>query len=482
MVMYVSTPMQVPVKSDAAPAGEQESIQSKSVQAKSLKNDKLGVFAKILEGLIQNPKQGGTAGAGLLAGSAKGNPGTGNIYPGEKGNGSNPNVKRSKKVPVSAGQENAKEALRSGNRSFRKDTFGFSETASFPVPQAIDKSDRIHQKEKKERASLQQLLSKTKPKGSPPEEAVKAGNKSPAEVSQVAGGTFEQEIKAGKSAAKETLPKVASPRSRTVQNREREAVQVPLNPPQVSGNTDKESRGPSRIGEAKNKDKRREQRGNIEVRDFRSWEAVHQDSAQGSEFKGEVKSAAEAKTVELTVDLSSGSKSREEVFREVEHRPAQAFENILARELHQNLNGDIVRQAQVVLRDHGEGIIRLALKPESLGNVKIQLEMAENKITGHIIVESNEALKAFEREIHSLEQAFKDSGFAGASLDTTLASGSEGNGTDRQWRGEEATPFFSERFAASSYDAISDTAEESMLGVILGESSGSGLPQVNLLV
>jgi hypothetical protein len=474
--------MQVPVKSDAVPAGEQEPIQSKSVQAKSLKNDKLGVFAKILEGLIQNPKQGGTAGAGLLAGSAKGNPGTGNIYPGEKGNGSSPNAKRSKKVPISAGQENAKEALRPGNRSSRKDTFGFLETAPFPVPQETGKSDSIYQKEKKEGTSLQRLLSKTKPEGSPPEEAVKAGNKSAAEVSQAAGRTGEKEIKAGKSAEKEALRKVISPGSRAVQNKEEEAVHVSLNPRQVSENTGKESRGPSRIGEAKNKDKRREQRGNIEVRDFRSWEAVHQDPAQGSEFKGEAKSAAEAKTIELTVDLSSGSKSREEVFREVERRPAQAFENILARELHQNLNGDIVRQAQVVLRDHGEGIIRLALKPESLGNVKIQLEMAENKITGHIIVESNEALKAFEREIHSLEQAFKDSGFAGASLDTALASGSEGNGTDRQWRGEDAMPFFSERFAASSYDAISDTAEELMPGAILGERSGSGLPQVNMLV
>jgi flagellar hook-length control protein FliK len=113
-----------------------------------------------------------------------------------------------------------------------------------------------------------------------------------------------------------------------------------------------------------------------------------------------------------------------------------------------------------------------------LGNVKIQLEMTENKITGHIIVETNEALRAFEREIHSLEQAFRDSGFAGADLDTALASGNEGSGADQQWRGGETEPFFSERFAASSYDAVSDRAEE----LVFSGRSDSGLPLVNMLV
>jgi flagellar hook-length control protein FliK len=126
------------------------------------------------------------------------------------------------------------------------------------------------------------------------------------------------------------------------------------------------------------------------------------------------------------------------------------FANLLAEQLAGDLSPDIVKQAAIVLRDGGEGTIRLSLKPETLGKVKIHLEMAENKISGHILVESEEALRAFEKEIHTLEQAFRDSGFADASLDTALS----GNG--RGWKGEENAPFFSKRFATSSYDSASE--------------------------
>jgi hypothetical protein len=88
--------------------------------------------------------------------------------------------------------------------------------------------------------------------------------------------------------------------------------------------------------------------------------------------------------------------------------------------------------------------------------VKVRLEMAENKITGHIIVESNEALRAFEREIHSLEQAFRDSGFAGASLDMALA-GDDRQNSREQW--DEAQALFSIRAASSSYDAMAETVD-----------------------
>ncbi|MDR0403966.1 MAG: flagellar hook-length control protein FliK [Treponema sp.] len=144
------------------------------------------------------------------------------------------------------------------------------------------------------------------------------------------------------------------------------------------------------------------------------------------------------------------------------------FAKLLAEQLAGDLSPNIVKQAAVVLRDGGEGTIRLSLKPETLGKVKIHLEMAENKISGHIFVESEEALRAFEKEIHSLEQAFRDSGFSDASLDLS------GNGGE--WKERETTiPFFSERFAASSYDSAPEIRSFS------GPSEG-GFSTVNLLV
>ena len=130
-------------------------------------------------------------------------------------------------------------------------------------------------------------------------------------------------------------------------------------------------------------------------------------------------------------------------------KPAASFESFLARELQQNLNGDIVRQAQVLLREGGEGTIRLSLKPESLGKVKIRLELAENKITGKIIVESGEALRAFEHEMDSLEQTFRGEGFDGANLSLELAGHEEPGSSESEWRpggGKIATKTASSRY------------------------------------
>ncbi|MCL2209968.1 MAG: flagellar hook-length control protein FliK [Treponema sp.] len=152
---------------------------------------------------------------------------------------------------------------------------------------------------------------------------------------------------------------------------------------------------------------------------------------------------------EITLDLRlpdqiMGQNSQAQTSWEV--KAGNALENMLARELHQNFNGDIVRHASMALRDGGAGTIRIALHPETLGNVKIQLEMAENKITGRIVVESTEALNAFRKELSSLEQAFRDFGFTSADLNLSLTS--EGQSAD-DW--EQETNSFMPRMAALRY-------------------------------
>jgi hypothetical protein len=246
-------------------------------------------------------------------------------------------------------------------------------------------------------------------------------------------------------------------------------------------------RGP--VSDPRNGKKERE-RLSLEVRDFRSGPDPGVRVSQESRAAGEPAGRGEA---EFTVELRPGAGIPEKFSPGGEGPSSQIFTDMLARELNQTLNGDIVRYASIMLRDGGEGTIRLSLKPESLGTVKIRLEMAENKIAGQIIVESDEALRAFEREIRSLEQAFKDSGFEGASLEMALAGEGGQSGADRQWKGEEARPFFSPRLAASNYDAAGETAgyaepdiplDGFAAGRIAGGAAGrkSVLPQVNMLV
>jgi hypothetical protein len=154
--------------------------------------------------------------------------------------------------------------------------------------------------------------------------------------------------------------------------------------------------------------------------------------------------------IQAEISMEPGLKGREGDYGKAGNSLSQGLENALARELRENLGADIVKQASILVRNQQEGTIRLTLKPETLGNIKIRLEMAENKITGHIVVESSEALKAFERELPVLEKAFRDSGFSEANLDMSMSRNGEGYGRE-QGGGDFRN--FSPAQAASRYDA-----------------------------
>jgi len=216
----------------------------------------------------------------------------------------------------------------------------------------------------------------------------------------------------------------------------------------------------------------RKDKVSIEVRDMRTAAGI-QGSAEARPYALVETSSArmpgQAAVQEITLDLrlpDNGYSSQAQTTWEA--KANTALENMLARELHQNFNGDIVRHASMALRDNGVGTIKLALHPETLGNVKIHLELSENKITGRIIVESQEALNAFRKELDSLEQAFKDSGFADASLDLSLTSDGE------KTRQEREDSSFTPQMAASSYENGSlDSEEAPIIDVIFGRRAGS---------
>jgi hypothetical protein len=209
----------------------------------------------------------------------------------------------------------------------------------------------------------------------------------------------------------------------------------------------------------------------LEVRDFRTHPGTGEERAGSGPGPGPRTVEETRRGAELTPDLrpSSGEPG---LSPDIPERPGESFGQLLSRELRGDLSGDIVKQAAVVLRD-GEGTIRLSLKPESLGKVKIHLEMAENKISGHIFVETEEALRAFEQEIHTLEQSFRDSGF-----EASLSAALDYRGGGRRWKEETESPFFSTRFAASAYDGegrgITETSGR--------YGSGFELSAVNMLV
>ena len=103
---------------------------------------------------------------------------------------------------------------------------------------------------------------------------------------------------------------------------------------------------------------------------------------------------------------------------------SSTFQAMLSNQL-QNNAADFVKAGNIVLKDNDAGQIKLILHPESLGNVKIDLEISDKTLTGRITVASREAFNAFKESSESLRQAFINSGFENAGFELAMA----GNGS-----------------------------------------------------
>jgi flagellar hook-length control protein FliK len=463
--------------------GESQSVNSKQVQGKSLKQGKLGVFGRILEGLVWNT-QVGTGSKLAVLGEANGQTSAEMLTSEELGNSGKKNQK--KKAIPSGGvtQEGGKPysgGLQDRNRH-GDDNTDIGVLLAVQGEQGLEPpvSQVLLQKKDSPRINKTHLSSapgSQKETGSPAllvqTKATVQEPGSPGSISKFKADNRETPENTGSEKVNSRrLSRISQP----IQTDEQRGVAPVLR--QQLGANEEVTQKDLKMLDSKTRDKRRDR---IELRDFRFREGM--EAASGSLASGDAKPGLETKSLELTVELHADTQDQETAPNSREPSITSSFEDLLARELSQNLNEAIVRQAQVLLRDGGEGTIRLSLRPESLGNVKVHLELAEKKIIGHIIVESNEALRAFEREIHSLEQAFKDSGFGETSLDTALASGSDADPGDSQGREAETGPFFSERFAASTYDAGSEQIGEPGIGML---AAGNGVSSehipINMLV
>ena len=185
--------------------------------------------------------------------------------------------------------------------------------------------------------------------------------------------------------------------------------------------------------------------------------------------------------IEIPVELSS-ARAMDEPNTGMESKGGREisqsrFEDALARELRTGLSSEIVKNAQIIVRDGGEGTIRLSLRPASLGDVKIRIEMVENKIMGLIILETNEALRAFERELAVLEKNFRDSGFSDASFTLSLENEAwnfDGHEQERDGENINSSMEITGSFAAFRYEADRED-------IVVYSNSGGRNP-INLLV
>ncbi|MDA3956550.1 flagellar hook-length control protein FliK [Oceanispirochaeta sp.] len=114
---------------------------------------------------------------------------------------------------------------------------------------------------------------------------------------------------------------------------------------------------------------------------------------------------------------------------------------LLDRQLHEKGTQELTKNIRFVLKDNKEGEIKLILKPESLGKVRINLNVHENNIVGKIIVENNSVRQAFLNNLADLTKALEESGFGSASLDVSVGGGQT---QGRQQHSNEKPVYYSE--------------------------------------
>jgi flagellar hook-length control protein FliK len=100
--------------------------------------------------------------------------------------------------------------------------------------------------------------------------------------------------------------------------------------------------------------------------------------------------------------------------------------------LREMAGSELTRAAGIILRDGG-GEIKLTLKPESLGNVRIRMNLVDNAIEGRIIVDNTAVKHVFEGSLDSLMRALTAEGFQTASLQVSVGGqNADGGRPDRE--------------------------------------------------
>ncbi|HVO39864.1 MAG TPA: flagellar hook-length control protein FliK, partial [Spirochaetia bacterium] len=116
--------------------------------------------------------------------------------------------------------------------------------------------------------------------------------------------------------------------------------------------------------------------------------------------------------------------------RKAQPAPAGPFAGAMDR-LRDMAGSEMMKATGIILRDGG-GEIKLVLKPESLGSVRIRMNLVDNVIEGRIIVDNPAVKQVFDGNINSLMRALTAEGFQTASLQVSVGGQNTDNGKEER--------------------------------------------------
>ena len=199
-------------------------------------------------------------------------------------------------------------------------------------------------------------------------------------------------------------------------------------------------------------------RPQLVVIDLRSAKAPKKTGMQASVAEIKSTPAAGENAVFRLVSRSTAPASGElnlNSFPEPEVQALRQAESLephnLLRAWQEKMVPELVKRTGIIVRDGGEGEIRLVLKPESLGSVRVRISINNNSIEGRIVVENNSVKELFDASLDNLKASLKQEGFQSASLE--VAVGNQRNGREGEDRRPiVSSPEFLREEAAEEFD------------------------------
>ena len=135
-------------------------------------------------------------------------------------------------------------------------------------------------------------------------------------------------------------------------------------------------------------------------------------------------------------------------------------------------NRELVRKIDFILKNDNQGEIKLILKPEALGNVRINLSLNENHIAGKIFVDNSSVRDIFLNNMDQLTSILKENGYEDAALEVWIGQDNRNDrGQDSAENGEDT-----KRRSAKGLERL----EESVPHTAAMDGSDNG--QVNLII
>jgi len=128
----------------------------------------------------------------------------------------------------------------------------------------------------------------------------------------------------------------------------------------------------------------------------------------GEEINREFGSENRPMTAEMEIEIPPRLEGRDS-------RRSAAMD--LVRKLDDQIGNEIVRGIKIVLKSASTGELRINLRPENLGRVRVQIQMEDNRLRGRFFVESAAAREVLKGALDGLQAKLLESGFSSADLE-----------------------------------------------------------------